>query len=77
MGEVVSEKEIVKLILSAEGLFKAAPDISQKYLLLNKAENRETQKSAMSIITSVKENGSDIHGFIVANIADGRISSMR
>ena len=76
MGEVIGEKEIVKLILSAEGLFKTAPDNSQKYLLLNKAENRKTQKSAMSIIGSVKENGSDIHGFIVASMVDGRIKKI-
>lgn len=77
MGEVISEKEIVKLILSAEGLFKTAPDNSQKYLLLNKAENRKTQNSAMSIIESVKENGSDIHGFIVASIMEEKINVVR
>ena len=73
MGEVIGEEEIVKLILSPEGLFKAVPEGSQKYLLLNKAENKETQKSAMSIIESVKESGSDILGFIVANIMEGKI----
>lgn len=73
MGEVIGEEEIVKLILSPEGLFKAVPDDSQKYLLLNKAENKETQRSAMSIIESVKESGSDILGFIVANIMEGKI----
>lgn len=77
MGEVIGEAEIVKLILSPEGLFKAVPDGAQKYLLLNKAENRKMQKSAMSILEAVKENGSKIHGFIVASIMEGRINVVR
>jgi len=75
MGEIINEEEVVRLIVSPEGLFKAVPDGCQKYLLLNKAENKETQKSAMSIIESVKESGSGIHGFIVASIVDGEINN--
>ena len=74
MGDVIGEEEIAKLIVSPGGLFKAVPEGCQKYLLLNKAENKEIKRSAMNIIASVKESGSSISGFIVASMLDGTIN---
>jgi len=76
IGGVIGEEEIARLIVSPEGLFKAVPRGSQKYLLLNKAENKEIQRSAMNIIALVKKDTSSIRGFIVATMASGVINKI-
>lgn len=76
-GDVIGEKEIVSIILSPEGLFKAVPENCQKYLLLNKSENEERERSAMHIIDLVKKNGICINGFIIASMVDGRIKTIK
>lgn len=77
MGDIIDEEKIARLIVSKEGLFKAVPEDCQKYLLLNKAENKERQKSAMQIIELVKTSDSSISGFLVSTMADGSINSIK
>jgi len=76
IGGVIGKEEIARLIVSPEGLFKAVPKDCQKYLLLNKAENKEMQRSAMNIIELVKKGSSNIRGFIVATMASGIINKI-
>ncbi len=51
---VIDEEAVARLIVSQAGLFKSVPEGCQKYLLLNKAENTNREKSAMNIIGRVK-----------------------
>jgi probable selenium-dependent hydroxylase accessory protein YqeC len=73
-GDVIGEDVIARLIVSPAGLFKAVPENCPKYLLLNKAEDRERKTAAMSIIKRVKKDEAHISGFIVANLDDVSIS---
>lgn len=74
MDDVIDEGKVARLILSPEGLFKALPEGCRKYLLLNKAESEQRERSAMSVTELVKKGGGSIHGFIVANMFEGRIN---
>ncbi len=71
---VIDEEAVARLIVSQAGLFKSVPEGCQKYLLLNKAENKNREKSAMSIIGRVKKSSIDITGFLVANMLEGSIN---
>jgi len=73
-GALIDEETVARLIVSPEGLFKSVPDTCPRYVLLNKAENRNRQLSAMSIIDLVKKSGSGIAGFLVATMSGGSIN---
>ena len=72
-GDVIYEDVIGRLIVSREGLFKAVPGGCRKYLILNKAKNRERTEAAMRIIDLVKKDDVHITGFIVADMVDDTI----
>jgi probable selenium-dependent hydroxylase accessory protein YqeC len=69
----IDEEAVALLIVSQAGLFKSVPEGCQKYLLLNKAENKSREESAMNIIERVKKSDSTITGFLVANMINGSI----
>ena len=73
MGERIDEEAIKKLILEPEGLFKAVPEGAGKYVLLNKAEKRELEKSAIFIIEEVKKSCFDAQAFLIADMLKGKI----
>jgi len=70
---VIDEDAVALLIVSQAGLFKSVPEGCQKYLLLNKVENKSREESAMSIIDRVRKSSIDIAGFLVANMINGSI----
>lgn len=69
LGERITEEDVVKLIASPAGLFKAVPPGSQKYVLLNKVAGHQEQ-STLQIIAAAKQQNTEIAGFIVVNCAD-------
>ena len=74
MGAVIDEEVLARLIRAPQGLFKSVPEGSQRYVVLNKAEQRALQQSARCIIASVWGDASGIQGFIVANMREGKIT---
>ena len=76
MGDRVDEEAITRLIRSPEGLFKAVPEGSRKYILFNKSERSEQHKSVMCIIDAVETEPPGGLNFIIANMFEGSISKV-
>jgi probable selenium-dependent hydroxylase accessory protein YqeC len=76
MCDRIDEEMVATLILSPEGLFKSVPGGSRTYVLFNKADNRERQKSAIRIIESLTRDVSHLPDFIIADILKGTISKV-
>jgi probable selenium-dependent hydroxylase accessory protein YqeC len=74
MGAIIDEDVIGGLIRAPQGLFKAVPEGSQRYVVFNKVQNSDRQQSARCIIASVKSDFPGIQGFIVANMLEGYIT---
>ena len=74
MGAVIDEEVLARLIRAPQGLFKSVPEGSQRYVVLNKVEQRDLQQSARCIIESVRGDFPGIQGFIVANMLEGKIT---
>jgi probable selenium-dependent hydroxylase accessory protein YqeC len=74
MEAIIDEDVIVRLVVAPQGLFKSVPEGSQRYVVLNKAENRDLQQSARCIIESIISGFPGIEGFIVANMLEGNIT---
>lgn len=55
MNQIISKEMITKLILSPKGLFKGALDKSEKYLILNKADNDERRRKGICIAQYIKK----------------------
>ncbi|MFH2047431.1 MAG: selenium cofactor biosynthesis protein YqeC [Pseudomonadota bacterium] len=73
-GEILDEEAVVNLILSPAGLFKGVPDGSERYVLLNKADDVQRRKYAKSISARLKEK-KFLPKCIIAAIADNRLYS--
>ncbi len=76
IGARIDESTIFRIIVSEEGLFKAAPQNCQKYLLLNKAENDDKKKAAKNIIELLKKADIICSGFIVASMHNSRFERL-
>ena len=76
MGDRIDGEVLAKLILAPDGLFKLVPDGSQNYVLFNKADNRERQKSASCIIETVTRDDFGGLNFIITDMLKGSISKI-
>lgn len=76
LGDIIDEKVITKLILAPEGLFKAAPSSAGKYVLLNKADDNQRERSAIVIIEAVRRDVSSSLSFLITDMLEGRISKV-
>ena len=74
MGDRIDEGAITKLIQEPEGLFKSVPDRSRKFVLLNKADSKERQKSARWIVDEVTRDDCGGLSCIIADMLKGSIS---
>lgn len=68
LREEIDEEIIYKLIKNSKGLFKDCPLKSQKYILLNKVDNKELEKKALKIIEMIIKDQIQINGIIAADI---------
>lgn len=71
--EMIDEEKIYRLIENDKGLFKGTPIKSEKYILLNKVDNKDRQKRVLRIIELIIENEFEINGIIAANIVNEEI----
>ena len=76
MGDRIDEEAIKRLILGPGGLFKTVPEGAGKYVLLNKADKRELEKSAIFIIGEVKKSSFDAQAFVIADMLKGNIGKV-
>lgn len=76
IGDIITEEVIVKLVLSKDGLFKGTPVASERYLLLNKADNELQIEQANEIAKKLKEKGFQLNGIIAGSMKNERIRSI-
>lgn len=67
-GDVIDTGMLVKLAAHKEGLFKAAPEQAQKYLVLNKADGEKEQSSASDIASQLRDKGCSLEAVITASM---------
>ena len=63
-GDVIDTEIVSKLITHESGLFKAAPAIAERYLILNKAEIENAEASAYDIVQKLSDKGCKIPAII-------------
>lgn len=68
-GEVLGEKDVYRLIVHKDGLFRNSPQNSKKYVLLNKAD-KDLNNSGDFIKELFKDNRSFINGIIVGSMKE-------
>lgn len=67
-GDIIDADIILRLILHKQGLFKAAPAHSEKYLIMNKAEGKMEKRAAYDIAQKLLNNGFDPEQIIIASM---------
>jgi probable selenium-dependent hydroxylase accessory protein YqeC len=76
MGERIDEEAIKRLILEPNGLFKGVPKQARKYVLLNKVDEKDLEKSAILIIEAAKKSSFDTQAFVIADMLKGSITKV-
>jgi probable selenium-dependent hydroxylase accessory protein YqeC len=76
MGERIDKAAVKKLILEPEGLFKTVPEGTSKYVLFNKADNRDREKLAMGVINEMRTAVFSSLNFIISDMLAGRINKV-
>lgn len=66
LGDIIDEKIIYNLIISKQGIFKGAPELAKKYVILNKAETDERKKVSKRVKSMI--NNSDIEKIIIGSM---------
>ena len=66
--DIINTEIISRLVIHKEGLFKAAPDLSERYLLLNKADGEKEKNAACDIAQKLLDNGCGFAGIIISSI---------
>jgi probable selenium-dependent hydroxylase accessory protein YqeC len=75
MGDTIDRQCLIKLILSADGLFKDVPQGCGKYVILNKADHGDREKEAERTVHELIEMQAPIHGLIIAATDKNYISA--
>ena len=76
MGELIDTEAVVNLIVSPQGLFKGAPEGCAKYVLLNKADNAQSQVNAGAILTGLlKRDAIPVNCCIIGSLSSGKVYS--
>jgi len=70
MEDRITEEILSRLIISEDGLFKGVPDASNKYVLINKADNKEDMLSAYRIKELVYDKGYIVDGFVAGSMKE-------
>lgn len=68
-GDIIDAERIYRLVVHREGLFKAAPALSRKYLLLNKADSGMEKKAACHVVKKLKQSGFDLDGVVICSMS--------
>ena len=67
-GEAITVDAIASLVNHPQGLFKNAPYLAEKYLFINKADNKLEKRIAEKLVTEVlKNNQAKISDIIIGN----------
>lgn len=74
-GDIIDPGIISKLIVHREGLFKAAPTLAEKYVILNKAEGEERKAAASEIRKRLSNTGYKIEGIIISSMKDSEFKN--
>ena len=66
-GDIIDTEMIEKLIIHKQGLFKASPVQSEKYLILNKVDGESAKKSAIDITQQLLRMGFELEGIVMSS----------
>lgn len=77
LEDSIDENTIHKLISNNNGLFKEAPCNSDRYLLLNKADDKQRETKALSICKVLKEMKFDLDGTLICSFKNGKILGVK
>lgn len=69
-GDIIDTDMISKLIIHEEGLFKAAPVLAERYLILNKTEEESDKIAAYDIVQILMSKGYKAAGIIISSMKD-------
>jgi probable selenium-dependent hydroxylase accessory protein YqeC len=72
--EKINEEIIYKLIINGEGLFKDVPSSSERYLLLNKVEDKRTEEAAVSICNMLLKSSFHLEGIVICSFKNRKIA---
>lgn len=70
MRAIIDTEMLCKLIAHREGIFKAAPDHSERYLVLNKADGERDRDAAADIIQKLSAMGCTLDGIVISCMRD-------
>ena len=74
MGELIDTEAVVNLMVSPQGLFKGVPEGCAKYVLLNKADNAQSQVNAGAILTGLlKRDAIPVNCCIIGSLSSGKV----
>lgn len=68
LGDLIDENTIYNLIVSGEGIFKSVPEMSEKYIILNKSETEKRKKVAAKVKNMIEDNKVDIDKIIITSM---------
>jgi len=66
-GSLIEAETLVRLVLHEEGLFKAAPEYAERYLVLNKADGEKEKKCAAEMVRALRGAETGLTGIIVSS----------
>ncbi len=72
-GDTIDAHTVSRLIESAEGLFKGAPEAARRHVLLNKADNEQHRLNAESVVQALKQSAVQRYAVSVASAAEGKV----
>jgi len=74
-GDLIDTKMIEKLILHKQGLFKAAPKQTEKYLILNKADGENERQLAYDIVQKILDTEFVLSGIIISSMKNSNFQN--
>ncbi|KUO76509.1 MAG: hypothetical protein APF77_04510 [Clostridia bacterium BRH_c25] len=74
-GDIIDTEMIIRLAVHKKGLFKAAPALSERYLILNKAEGEREKKAAADIAKKLLYDKCELEGIIISGIKNSSFES--
>ncbi|MBS4534569.1 putative selenium-dependent hydroxylase accessory protein YqeC [Clostridium sp. D2Q-14] len=77
LGESINLQTIKNLVLSSRGLFKGVPDKSEKYLIFNKADNKNIREKGRKIARDIMEKSNHIDDIILASFHNNFIEKVK
>jgi probable selenium-dependent hydroxylase accessory protein YqeC len=71
-GDVIGYESILNLIENDKGLFKGVPSGCERFLILNKVEDKDREEAADKVLEGIVERNISMDGFIVGSLLEDK-----